>query len=165
MHMDIFNDDAFSAVTMTAALEDFEFTPGLISSLNLFEDVPTSTTSVSVEKRGNTFELIGTSERGEPIDEGTRDGRDLRVFNTTRIAKGHTIQASEIQNVRAFGEESDLETMISLCWPLSAAPAYFGRSNLGVPAARRVLRQGFGQGRHRHLRLVPRMEYYQAGRN
>ena len=113
MHMDIFNDDAFSAVTMTAALEDFEFTPGLISSLNLFEDVPTSTTSVSVEKRGNTFELIGTSERGEPIDEGTRDGRDLRVFNTTRIAKGHTIQASEIQNVRAFGEESDLETMIS----------------------------------------------------
>lgn len=113
MHMDIFNDDAFSATSMTKALENFEFQPGLITSLNLFEDVPIATTSISIERRGNTFELIPTSERGSPIEEGKRDGRDLRNFNTSRIAKGHTLQASEIQNVRAFGEESDLETMIS----------------------------------------------------
>lgn len=113
MHMDIFNDDAFSATSMTKALENFEFQPGLITSLNLFEDVPLATTAISVERRGNSFELIPTSERGAPLEEGKRDGRDLRSFNTTRIAKGHTLQASEIQNVRAFGEEGDLETMIA----------------------------------------------------
>lgn len=112
MHMDIFNDDAFSAVTMTEALEDHEFKPHLIGSLNLFEDVPIATTAVSVERRGNTLSIIPTSERGEPLPEGKRDRRNLRKFETTRIAKGHTIQASEIQNIRAFGQESELETMV-----------------------------------------------------
>lgn len=113
MHMDIFNDDAFSEVSMTTALENYEYVPGLISSMNLFEDVPISTTGVSVERRNNTLELIPTSLRGEDLEEGKKDGRDLRTFETTRIAKGHTLRASEIQNVRAFGEESDLETMVA----------------------------------------------------
>ncbi|WP_127076010.1 major capsid protein [Rhodomicrobium lacus] len=112
MHMDIFNDDAFSAVTMTRALEDWEFKPDLIGSLNLFEDVPISTTGISVERRGNTLSIIQTSERGAELEEGVTDRRNLRTFETSRIAKGKTIKASEIQNVRAFGEESELETMI-----------------------------------------------------
>ncbi|MER8394075.1 major capsid protein [Mesorhizobium sp. M1340] len=113
MHMDIFNDDAFSATSMTAALEDYEFKPNLIGAMNLFDDVPIATTSVSVERRGNTLSIIPVTERGSPITEGTRDGRNIRNFNTVRIAKGQTLQASEIQNIRAFGTESELETMIS----------------------------------------------------
>ncbi|SHL71656.1 Phage major capsid protein E [Paracoccus solventivorans] len=113
MHMDIFNDDAFSAVTMTEALEDYEFKPDLLGSLGLFEDIPTATTSVSIERRGNTLSIIPTSLRGTPPWEGERDRRNLRSFETTRIAKGHTLQASEIQNLRAFGEESELEQMIA----------------------------------------------------
>ncbi len=112
MHMDIFNDDAFSAVTMTAALEDYEFKPNFIGSLNLFEDVPIATEFVSVERRGNTLSIIPTTERGAPPVEGKTDSRDIRVFKTPRIAKGHTLQASAIQNIRAFGTESELETMI-----------------------------------------------------
>lgn len=112
MHMDIFNDDAFSAVTMTLALEDYDFQPGLLGSLNLFDDVPIATTDFSVERRGNTIGIIPTSERGAPLAEGKRDRRNLRKFETSRIAKGHTMQASEIQNMRAFGEQSELETMI-----------------------------------------------------
>jgi hypothetical protein len=113
MHMDIFNDDAFSATSMTAALEDFDFKPNFVGSLNLFEDVPIATTSISVERRGNTLALIPTSLRGEAIAEGKRDGRNIRNFETVRIAKGHTMSASEIQNIRAFGQESDVETMIA----------------------------------------------------
>lgn len=113
MHMDIFKDNAFSAVTMTDALEDYEFQPGLIGSLNLFDNVPIATTDVSVERRGNRFEIIPTSLRGAPAEEGKRDRRDLRAFETVRVAKGHTIQASEIQNLRAFGTTNDLETMVA----------------------------------------------------
>lgn len=112
MQMNIFDDDAFSLISMTQAMENYEFQPGLISSMNLFEDVPISTDTVAVERRNNTFELIPTTLRGEPLPEGKRDGRNLRKFGTTRIAKGHTIQASEIQNVRAFGTEGELETAI-----------------------------------------------------
>lgn len=113
MHMDIFDDDAFSAVTMTVALEDYDFQPGLIGSLNLFDDVPITTEDISMERRGNSIGIIPTTPRGAPIVEGVRDRRNLRKFGTTRIAKGQTLQASEIQGVRAFGQTSDLETMIA----------------------------------------------------
>lgn len=113
MHMDIFNDDAFSAVSMTEAIETFEFQPGLISAMNLFEDVPIATTAVGVERRANGFELIPTSLRGEPLPEGKRDGRSLRQYETVRIAKGQTLKASEVQNVREFGSESELESAIN----------------------------------------------------
>jgi hypothetical protein len=88
MHMDVFNDDVFSAVTMTTALEDYEFKPNLIGSMNLFEDVITTTEKVSVERRGNTLSIIQTSMRGEPIAEGKKDGRSLMTVPTVRIAKG-----------------------------------------------------------------------------
>ncbi|MGO8269266.1 major capsid protein [Rhizobium ruizarguesonis] len=113
MHMDIFNDDAFSTVTMTEALEDFEFKPSFIGSLNLFEDVPTATEMVSIERRGNSLSIIPTTERGAPLPEGQTDGRTVRGYRAPRIAKGHTLQASAIQGIRAFGTEADLETMIS----------------------------------------------------
>jgi hypothetical protein len=86
MHMDIFNDDAFSAVSMTTALEDFDFKPDLIGSMNLFEDVPIATTHVSVERQGNHLALIPTTPRGAPINEGVRDRRNLRSYETSRIA-------------------------------------------------------------------------------
>lgn len=112
MHMDIFNDTAFEMVTMTEALEDFDFQPDLIGSMNLFEDVPIATTGVSVERQGNHLALIPTTPRGAPISEGFRDRRNLRSYETSRIAKGITLQASEIQNIRAVGQESEVETMI-----------------------------------------------------
>ncbi|MBX5153223.1 major capsid protein [Rhizobium sp. NLR8a] len=113
MHMDIFNDDAFSAVTMTEALEDFEFKPSLIGSMNLFEDVPIATTKVSVERRANTMSIIPTTMRGEPLPEGKLDGRNIRKITSIRIAKGHTLHSSSIQDVRAFGKENEVETMIT----------------------------------------------------
>lgn len=112
MHMDIFNDDAFSAVTMTMALEDYDFKPNYIGSLNLFEDIPTSTAMVSIERRGNTLAIIPTTPRGAPLPEGRLDGRTVRGFEAPRIAKGHTLLASAIDGVRAFNTESELETMI-----------------------------------------------------
>jgi hypothetical protein len=114
MHMNIFDDDAFTAVSMTEALEDYDFKPDLIGSLNLFEPVPVTTTKVSIEKRGNSLELIPTTPRGAPLPEGRSDGRNLRVFNTVRIAKGHTLLSDSVQDVRAFGKESELETVIQV---------------------------------------------------
>lgn len=66
MDMNFFKHDAFSATTMMKAIENYEFQPGLISSLNLFEEVETSTTVVGIERRDNTLSLIQTSERGAP---------------------------------------------------------------------------------------------------
>ncbi|SSZ38884.1 Uncharacterised protein [Bartonella grahamii] len=69
------------------AIENYEFQPGLVSSLNLFEEVETSTTVVGIERRDNTFSLIQTSKRGAPLAEGDREGRNLRFSKQHELPK------------------------------------------------------------------------------
>jgi len=114
MHMNVFNHNAFSTVTMTEAMEDYDFKPDLIGSLGLFEDVPISTTHISVERRGNELRIIKTSPRGAPLEEAGRDQRNIRLFETSRIAKGDTISASEIQNMRHLVKRASCRQRLSL---------------------------------------------------
>lgn len=106
--MDVFNADAFNTVSLTRALERVPYQPALLGQLNIFEPVPSRTETVAVEKRDGKFALINTSNRGAPLEERETEKRDIRDFRTRRIAKGDTITASEIQNIRAFGEETEL---------------------------------------------------------
>ncbi|HWL70423.1 MAG TPA: major capsid protein [Geminicoccus sp.] len=107
--MDIFNDDAFSAVNMTDAVDKIPYAPSWLGSLGIFTPRPVETTDVAIERRSGRLELIPTSERGGPLVEGNPIRRDIRSFRAPRIAKGETLQAASIQNVRAFGRESELE--------------------------------------------------------
>jgi hypothetical protein len=52
---------------------------------------------------------VPTSERASPVPRRTRDPRNLRVFKTLRVANADQIKASEIQSIRAFGTDSELE--------------------------------------------------------
>lgn len=108
-HMDIFTGDAFSQVTLTDALESVPYKPSLLGSLGLFDEKPVRTTHISIEKRDDKLSLIPVSGRGEPLPQGSPGYRNIRNFNTVRVAKGDRLEASEIQNIRAFGSESELE--------------------------------------------------------
>jgi len=106
--MDIFNADPFSAFELTSAIEKIPHKPQLLGSLNLFTPRPVRTETVAVEQREGKLVLIQTSQRGAPLGEGQAEKRTIRDFRTSRIAKGDIVQASEIQNIRAFGRESEL---------------------------------------------------------
>jgi len=106
--MDVFNNDAFSMQSMTEAVNKVEFRPSLARSLGVFQNKPIRTTQVGIEDKDGVLSLIKTSERGAPIEEASNVKRKYRYFETARIAKGDTIQASEIQNIRAFGSETEL---------------------------------------------------------
>lgn len=106
--MDIFQSDAFSMVSLTQAIQKTEFKPSLLGSLNLFTPKPVRTERVSIEKREGVLSVVQTSNRGAPISRRDNEKRDIRDFRTVRIAKGDTVQASEIQGIRAFGSETEL---------------------------------------------------------
>lgn len=111
-HMDIFNDDAFSLIQMTQAIQKMPTVPSFLGDLGLFGDGEgVDTNIVSIEQLGETLEIIGTSQRGTAPPMGTTDNRTLRNFNIPRVAKAEQIFASEIQGIRAFGTESILETV------------------------------------------------------
>ena len=111
--IDIFNGDAFGIVEMSDALDKVEFQPNFLGSLGIFTPNPIRTKMVGVEERNGVLTLIPVSERGAPIEEGGRERRKMRYFETTRIAKGTTIYADEIQGIRAFGSESEMQAVQS----------------------------------------------------
>lgn len=112
-HMDIFNSDAFSLASMTAAIEKMPTVPTFLGSLNLFGSEGIDTNIASIEQVGQTLQIIPTSLRGTPPPMGVTDKRSMRNFNIPRIAKADQIFAAEIQNVRAFGTDSELETIVT----------------------------------------------------
>lgn len=107
--MDVFNSNAFSTTSLTGVVDKVDFKPQLLGSLNIFEPMPVRTSTVFVDRRENTLALIPSSERGSPPSSREADTRTAVPLQTVRLAKDFTLYAHEIQNIRAFGTESELE--------------------------------------------------------
>ncbi|MCK9985685.1 MAG: hypothetical protein AzoDbin1_02157 [Azoarcus sp.] len=114
MHMDIFNDDAFSMASLTRAINEQPHTPRMITASGLFSEEGVTTTSISVEKDGSTLALVDAGVRGQPATNVAGDKRKLVTFNTIHLPQRASILADEVQNVRAFGSETELETIQSV---------------------------------------------------
>lgn len=106
--IDVFNQDAFSMVELSAAIDEMEYEPDYLGTLGIFEPVSIRTEFFSMEKRDNELVLVPTTPRGAALPQLSTRGRNMRVFQTVRIAKGDRLTASEISNIRAFGSETEL---------------------------------------------------------
>lgn len=112
--MDVFAGDAFTAVSLTAAVDKMGYVPGYLTALpGLIEPAPIRTTEVWIEERGTEPALIQTTPRGAPPAQKGGDKRDARAFQTTRIAIASRITANELQGIREFGQEQALKTLQS----------------------------------------------------
>ena len=108
-HMNVFNQNAFQMVSLTAAINRAPYRPQTLGNMGLFVPKRVRTKAVSIEEKAGVLSLIQTSERGAPLDERNTEKRNLRNFNTPRLARGQTLTASEIDGIRAFGSESELK--------------------------------------------------------
>ncbi|MFT8430749.1 major capsid protein [Acetobacter orientalis] len=106
--LDVFRNDAFSSISLTSAVDRVPFQPTGIGDLGLFEDLPIRTTALAVESRDQKLVIIPTSDRGAPPTERQTEKRQARYFEAPRLAHGDTVYATELQNIRQFGEESVL---------------------------------------------------------
>jgi len=111
MNFDIFNDDAFSLSQLTLAMQDLQHTPTVLGDMGLFSEEGISTTSVMIEKVGQSFTLVPAAERGAPGKPVGNDKRTLRSFSTVHLPQRGAVNADEVLGVRAFGTESQLETV------------------------------------------------------
>lgn len=110
--MDVFRGDAFSARSLTAAVDRYSYVPGYLGGLpGLTVPKSVRTREVWIEERDFGAALIQTSPRGAPPSQRGGEQRKARAFETTRIADASRVWAHEIQNVRAFGEEAALKDL------------------------------------------------------
>jgi len=112
--MDVFHQDAFSAISMTAAVQKIGYVPGFLRAMpGLVQDRPVRTLGVYIEERSHAPALIHITERGTPFPHKGRDKRKMRNFETTRIALQSKMRADEVQGIRAFGSETELEAIMT----------------------------------------------------
>lgn len=91
----------------TGAVSKIGFKPQLLGELNIFEPMPVRTRTVFVDRREGKLVLIPSSPIGAPPTELQVDPRNAVPLKTTRLAKGFTLYAEEIQGIRAFGTETE----------------------------------------------------------
>lgn len=110
MQLDVFNGDAFSMHSLTKVINTIPHKPMRLGSLGLFEERGVRTTSIDIEGRNGRLSLIQTSPRGgvanDPLSQNKRTMRSFRAFHLERDAK---VYADEVQNVRAFGSETEMQ--------------------------------------------------------
>ncbi|WP_199104161.1 major capsid protein [Aquitalea sp. ASV11] len=114
--IDIFNDDAFSMSSLTLAINDLPHTPSRLANLGLFHEEGIQTLTVQIEKDGDTLALVAAGERGAPGQVVIGSPRKMLPFNTIHLPQRSTIKADEVQSLRQFGSETELEsvqTMVS----------------------------------------------------
>jgi hypothetical protein len=111
--MDVFNQDAFSVRSLTAAVDKVGFTPQYLATIpGLFVPPPLGQpreAAIWIETRENGPALIQTSPRGAPPKEKSGDNRQARPFVTSRLAEKSRITAATLDGIRAFGSESEVQ--------------------------------------------------------
>lgn len=105
----VFESDVFSMQSLTAAINNVQYVPSQIGGMNLFDADGISTTSMLIEKDGDSLGLVESTPRGAP---GTVVGADKRTavsFQAAHLPTVANVMADEVQNVRAFGTENSDE--------------------------------------------------------
>jgi hypothetical protein len=107
--LDIFNTDPFGLVQMTKAINDGPHIPHRIGELGLFAEDGVATTSVMIERQGTGLALVQSAPRGSSGAVVSNDKRKLLSLPSIHLPQRGGVNADEVQNVRAFGSETDAE--------------------------------------------------------
>lgn len=111
--LDIFNSDAFGVVPLTDAVNKVKFVPGRIGQLGIFADSSVSTTAIAIEEKDGQLSLIAPTPRGAPAGTLDKVKRTMRNLTVPHFEINDNVMAEEVQGVRAWGSESNLETLQS----------------------------------------------------
>lgn len=109
--VNIFDNDAFSLESLTAAINHEPYRPGQVSASGIFNEDGVTTTLVSIEERNGRLSLVEPTKRGGPGETTDDESRSKHAFEVDHYERNDTIKADEVQNVRAFGTEDRLETI------------------------------------------------------
>ncbi|GJE54572.1 major capsid protein [Methylobacterium thuringiense] len=110
--LDIFNNQAFSAVSLTDSVNIVPNSYGRLNELGLFNNEPVSTVSVAIDIANGVLNLLPTRPRGGPASVGTRERQKLKSFVVPHIPHDDSVLALDVQNMLARAPNMGLESVI-----------------------------------------------------
>ena len=102
--IDIFNQDAFSAASLTQGIYQVPNTYGRLNQLGLFRPEPVATRAGIVVIENGVLNLLPTRPVGGPASLGTRGKQKPIPFYVLHIPHDDAVFASDVQNMLALGQ-------------------------------------------------------------
>lgn len=111
--IDIFEDDAFSVVSLSGVINEMAFVPGRCAELGIFGDGDgIATTTAVYEREGDILTLVEPTERGgDGVTMESDADRDLVSLRVPHFEINDSVLAESVQNVRKLGTTDELETV------------------------------------------------------
>lgn len=112
LSMNVFKQDAFSAIQLSASIDRLDYVPTFLQTLpQIIEIEPVRTDVIWIEDRATGAAILPFSPRGAPPTQTGGDKRNARSYPTLRYADASRITASELFNIRAWGSEVSIKTL------------------------------------------------------
>lgn len=112
--MPLSSDHIFGVKSLTQSINKLPNAPHTIANLGLFKQVSLNTTYVEVEQKEGKLTLVHNQPRGAagmPVHD-TRHAP--KVFKTMHLVKDDVVRADDVQNLRAFGSQSQTVAVAEL---------------------------------------------------
>lgn len=109
--INIFDSNAFSMISLTNAMNLGPYKPRMLGELGLFAQKPIRTTEAWIEKKNGKLSILNTANRGTMKDVHSTRPRTAVSVAVPHVPYFQTILADDIQNIRAFGSETELQAM------------------------------------------------------
>lgn len=106
-----FELSAFNMTALTAAINILPNRYGKMEQMNLFPAKPVRFRQITVEEQNGVLTLLPTMPPGAPGSVGVRGKRKMRAFVIPHIPHEDVVLPEEVQGVRVFGSESELQTV------------------------------------------------------
>lgn len=112
--LDIFKTNAFSVISLTDAINKKPFIPGRAGQVIPWNEQGVATTTIAIEEVEGVLALVNPTPRGAPGTTIVKDKRKIRDLRVPHYQIDDAVYAEEVQGVRAFGSESQVQTVRSL---------------------------------------------------
>ena len=116
MAWDVFNttSGAFTLNALTYAINQLPYKPGRIGEIGWFQEQGVATTNINIEEQTGVLSVLTVKPRGAVGTVLTGEKRNIRSFVMPHIPAIASIMADEVQNVRAFGQETATQSVNDL---------------------------------------------------
>ena len=109
-----FANDAFNMVALTAAINKLANNFGRVEQLALMPPEGVRTRTILIEEMSGVLNLLPTMPVGAPGSLGMQAKRKVRSFVIPHIPHDDVVLPEEVQGIRAFGSENEVEALAAL---------------------------------------------------
>ena len=112
--LDVFKESAFQTMQLTMAINKLPYTPQRIGQMKLFADKGVRVNTIVVEEKDGILALLPTKLRGSPGTLYSAGKRKVRSFSIPHIPYDDRISAEDVQGIRTFGSETELQSVAGM---------------------------------------------------